>query len=140
MTLSLFRTMFYGLVIISVYRASNGDMQPNIWLFPLAVVLTIAGIGAAIGATLVLGWANAFGAKRGLRTTGIFACSRNPIYLVTWVGQIGWALLVPQPIIIFVLFIWGLLYWIAIPLEERWLQIQYGSDYSSYCVRTPRYF
>lgn len=139
-TLSLFRTMFYGLVAISIYRAMNGGMQPSIWLFPAAVFLTVFGIGTAVVATLVLGWTNAFGAKNGLKTTGLFALSRNPVYLMTWVGQIGWALLVPHPVILLVLLVWGVLYWIAIPLEEQWLESQYGDEFAGYSSKTPRYF
>lgn len=86
-----------------------------------------------------MGWRNAFGEKLGLRTTGWFSRSRNPIYLATWLGLIGWALLANAWMVTALLATWALFYAIAPMLEEPWLERQYGEDYRAYKAAVPRF-
>jgi len=104
------------------------------------MILLLCGFIIAFYATGALGWANAFGSKEGLRTDGIFAYSRNPIYVATWFGLAGWALLVPVASITVTLCLWALLYVVAIFLEERWLLKEYGKPFSEFCHTVRRFF
>ncbi|KHA54034.1 CzcN domain protein [Sulfitobacter geojensis] len=103
-------------------------------------MLLLCGFIIAFWATGALGWSNAFGSKEGLRTDGIFAYSRNPIYIATWFGLAGWALLVPTPFIVATLCFWALLYLVAIFLEERWLLEEYGEPFTEFCNTVRRFF
>ena len=70
---------------------------------------------------------------------GIFARTRNPIYLSLDLLAIGTFLI--QGILIFLLFTFvfvGMLH-ILIRLEERFLAETYGKDYRDYCARVRRY-
>lgn len=137
--ISLFRVMVYGLVILTALHIATSDTWSPDWPFVMGVMLVIIGFGLGFAATFGLGWRNAFGAKEGLRTDGLFRYSRNPIYVATWIGLSGWALITPDPIIIIVLALWAVGYLLAIFLEERWLTSQYGAAYQVYCQKVPRF-
>src|SRR5680860_1742671 len=82
--------------------------------------------------SLYLGWGNAHGKKKGLITHGIFAWSRNPTYMVSILGFLGWSVtvnalfvyLLTMPLIIF--------YIVALYLEVPWLEEQYGEEHRAY--------
>ena len=63
----------------------------------------------------------------------------NPIYIATWFGLAGWALLTPIPLVVATLFCWGLLYVVAIFMEEKWLAQEYGKSYHEYCRKVRRF-
>lgn len=107
--------------------------------YGLAGSLIVLGFGLAFWITLQLGWRNAFGEKLGLRTDGWFRFSRNPIYVATWIGLIGWGVLVNHTLVTVLLVLWGLMYLLAPVLEEPWLEKQYGEPYRNYKRSTPRF-
>ncbi|MCW8843566.1 MAG: isoprenylcysteine carboxylmethyltransferase family protein [Rhodobacteraceae bacterium] len=137
--MGLFRTMVYGLVVVSALHLWQSGAQVFSVVNISAILLIFIGFLIAFAATGVLGWSNAFGSKEGLRTSGIFKYSRNPIYIATWLGLAGWALLVPQAFVVAALLCWGLLYLVAIFLEERWLAQEYGDAFEAYCRSVRRY-
>ncbi len=136
---TLFRIMFYGLVTASLVFLWQSGLPALTASTSVGVVLIILGFVIALAATGTLGWSNAFGSKEGLRTNGIFAYSRNPIYVATWLGLAGWALILPTPIIVATLTCWAVLYLIAVFLEERWLGREYGEAFESYCRKVRRF-
>jgi protein-S-isoprenylcysteine O-methyltransferase Ste14 len=138
--MTLFRIVVYGLVIASIIYLWTYGLQSSTSVNILAMILLLCGFIIAFYATGALGWANAFGSKEGLRTDGIFAYSRNPIYVATWFGLAGWALLVPVASITVTLCLWALLYVVAIFLEERWLLKEYGKPFSEFCHTVRRFF
>lgn len=137
--MALFRIMLYGLVSSSFLHLWISGFTASPLRAALGIVLLFLGFAVAFWATGMLGWKNAFGAKEGLRTDGVFAWSRNPIYVATWLGLGGWALLVPHPVIVATLFCWGLLYLIAVFLEERWLAQEYGADFQEFRRKVRRF-
>ncbi len=136
---SLFRVMFYGLLIDSAGWLWLHAAGSSVAVLATSAALVAAGLGVALASTGVLGWGNAFGAQDGLRTDGIFAWSRNPIYVATFLAQAGWALGVADPVIRATLALWALLYLAAIFLEERWLSERYGAAFADYCRRVRRF-
>ncbi|MEQ3746397.1 MAG: methyltransferase [Henriciella sp.] len=104
------------------------------------VIMIFVGFGAAFRITFLMGWRNAFGEPTGLRTEGWFQHSRNPVYVATWIGLIGWGLVIPDPFIRVLLAFWGLLYLLAPLFEEPWLEREYGQAYLAYKKSTPRFF
>ncbi|MDX2483998.1 MAG: isoprenylcysteine carboxylmethyltransferase family protein [Pseudodonghicola sp.] len=138
--MTLFRIVVYGLVICSILYLWRIGLQFSTPAILLAILLIACGFAIALGSTVALGWTNAFGSKEGLRTDGIFRYSRNPIYVATWFGLAGWALLVPVPLVIATLMNWALLYLVAIFIEERWLTREYGEPFLEYCRKVRRFF
>ena len=133
----LFRGMLYPLVLLSVRVFEQTDYS---WLrLGLGGTLLILGFGTAIASTLNLGWKNAFGDRDGLVTNGWFSLSRNPVYVVSWFGMAGWALLVQSVMVSIILVLWALIYLIAIFLEERWLEQVYGEEFLAYKSRVRRF-
>ena len=138
--MTLFRIMVYGSITTSIWHVWRFGMDVSLARVWTAAFLIAIGFAGAFWATFGLGWKNAFGAKEGLRIEGAFSFSRNPIYVATWFGLAGWALLIPQTVIQVTLLCWAVMYLVAIFLEERWLRCQYGLTFESYCVKVRRFF
>lgn len=134
----LFRAMLYPLLVMSILEFSLSEIP--IIQFAIGSFLLVVGFGIALMSTFNLGWDNAFGDKQGLVTNGWFSHSRNPVYLVTWAGQLGWAILIPRLHVWIILALWAMLYLIAVHLEEKWLERRYGEEYLEYKNRVPRFF
>lgn len=132
----LFRVFFLVLVVLTFtdFQASN------LWRYLVGGVLFAVGFGFALRWTSLLGWRDAFGEATGLKTEGPFAWSRNPIYVVSIFGMVGWAIVVGSAFLTILLGIWSLLYVGAPFLEEPWLERQFGEEYRNYKKRVPRFF
>lgn len=135
----LFRFMFIGLVVLS-FLDFNALESTNFWLqFALGIPLVVLGFSAVLHATFYLGWKNAYGKRNGLKTKGWYSWSRNPIYVVSILGMIGWGLLVSSMFVYILLTLWAAMYIAAPFLEEPWLQQCYGKEYVSYKEEVPRF-
>ncbi|MCL2537605.1 MAG: isoprenylcysteine carboxylmethyltransferase family protein [Coriobacteriia bacterium] len=75
-----------------------------------------------------------------LITTGVFAYSRNPIYVCFGLFLIGLTLVFASPVIIVAHTAILLLMHRQVLREEVFLSQHYGADWTAYCGRTPRYF
>lgn len=136
----LFRLFLYPLILISLIVIEiplNGSDVIR-WIFGGA--LLFVGFGLAFRITYQMGWHNAFGARLGLKTDGWFSKSRNPIYVATWLGLIGWALVANSMIVTGLLLLWAIMYLAAPFVEEPWLEQQYGDLYRDYKKQVPRFF
>lgn len=131
----LFRVGLYPLIALSAILARDDGF----WMPVLGAVLILIGFGAAFAFTRKLGWRQAFGAATGLITSGPYAYSRNPVYVATWVGLLGWALCLPHPLVVLPLMLWAVMYVFAPFLEEPWLEDQFVSAYAAYKETTPRF-
>jgi len=132
----LFRVFFVALAILSV---TNFDPNRNRWGYIIGGALFVVGFGFAIRWTGFLGWRNAFGEAKGLKTEGPFAWSRNPIYVVSIIGMVGWGAIVGSAYVTILLILWALLYVGAPFLEEPWLDKEYGNEFRRYRERVPRF-
>lgn len=137
--LALFRLYLYPLIGLSllVFEPLDGTRA---WVqYGVGVVLLLIGFGMAIRITLYLGWRNAFGEKLGLITTGWFKWSRNPIYVFTWLGMVGWAMIANHLLVTILLSTWAIMYLVAPYFEEPWLEAEYGEDYFAYKQNVRRF-
>lgn len=134
----LFRVFFICLVALSVMTFTANVMP--IYRYILVLSLLVIGFGFAIHWTLFLGWRNAFGEAVELKTDGAYLWSRNPIYVVSIVGMIGWGILVSNVCVGSLLILWGLFYVLAPFLEEPWLEHQYQDEFRAYKSRVRRFF
>ena len=74
-----------------------------------------------------------------LVTTGIFAISRNPIYVSFAFFFLGIFLVMPTLIFMLIFLFAVLLFHRQVLREEKFLKSYYGKDYVRYCQRVPRY-
>ena len=130
----LFRSYFYGLLTVSAL-----DFEPTKNRLYAGLPLLIIGFGCALFWTNYLGWRNAFGKPDGLRTSGVYRFSRNPIYLASIIGMVGWAIVVPSWKVTVLLSLWAALYIVAPWVEEPWMTRKYGKAFVQYKESTPRF-
>src|SRR5260370_8207265 len=74
-----------------------------------------------------------------LVTTGIFAFSRNPIYVAFGFVLLGQFLVFSSWILLFYLVAAILLFHRQVSREDRYLRNHYGQQYSEYCDRARRH-
>lgn len=81
-----------------------------------------------------------FSNNANLLCSGIFAFSRNPIYLGMLMALIGWAFYLLNLVALFwaVLFFLWINFW-QIAVEEQHLRLQFGEDYHHYCQKVRRW-
>ncbi len=132
----VFRLFVIGLIVLSVLTYNS---QASVWRHLIGVPLLATGFGFALHWTNFLGWRNAFGEARGLKTDGPYRWSRNPIYVVTFVGLIGWSIIVAAPEVTGLLLFWAGFYTLAPFVEEPWLERKYGDAFRTYKSRVPRF-
>ena len=132
----LFRLFLYPLIALSVLTFEPAIESSNLVRYGSGLTLFTVGFGLALWITLQMGWRNAFGEKRGLVTDGWFRFSRNPVYVATWIGLVGWGLIANQLPVTILLLAWAALYLLAPFFEEPWLEAQYGAAYRDYKART----
>jgi protein-S-isoprenylcysteine O-methyltransferase Ste14 len=74
-----------------------------------------------------------------LITSGVFAVSRNPIYVGLWLVFVGQFLIFPNwiPLIYLSAVTW--LFHRQVLREEDFLKVHYGEEYAEYCDRVRRY-
>jgi protein-S-isoprenylcysteine O-methyltransferase Ste14 len=74
-----------------------------------------------------------------LVTTGVFACSRNPIYVAFSCVLLGQFLVFPNWILLVYLPAGIWLFHRQVLREEEFLRQHYGQEYAEYCRRVRRY-
>ena len=74
-----------------------------------------------------------------LVTSGMFAVSRNPIYVSFLLFFLGMFLLYPNLVILCVLVLFSLAVHRQVLREEAFLRAHYGREYEEYCRRVRRY-
>ena len=136
----LFRLFLYPLIALTITEFEWATDPASLARTSIGIILFCVGFGLAIKITLDMGWRNAFGEKKGLRTSGWFSRSRNPIYVATWIGLIGWASIANSLSVSILLALWAFLYVLAPFLEEPWLELQYGDAYREYRKTVRRFF
>lgn len=128
-----------------------------VWHFfwPVALLSPVIGIPAGallVGAAvwLFVGATRAFRAAgtpvpgnqptTAIVTTGPYRFSRNPIYLAFVVFQLGLALLVNSlSLVITLLPAFGLMAFVVVPREERYLMRRFPGDYAAYMASVRRW-
>lgn len=74
-----------------------------------------------------------------LVTTGMFALSRNPVYVCFLLFFLGMLLLYPNIVIAAVLVLFALAIHRQVLREEAFLRSHYGGEYGEYCKKVRRY-
>ena len=75
-----------------------------------------------------------------LKTTGIYARTRNPIYFSWWLSSIGITLTMHNVwLLILIPIQWVILTVVIRNTEEKWLYELHGEAYKDYCARVTRW-
>jgi protein-S-isoprenylcysteine O-methyltransferase Ste14 len=74
-----------------------------------------------------------------LATTGVFAFSRNPMYVAFMLILLGQFLIFSNPILLVYMVAAVWLIHRQVLREEDYLRKHYGQEYSEYCTRVRRY-
>lgn len=111
------------------------------WIRDLAELLGLALLAfAAFGRV----WCLIFVAGKkneALVTDGPYSVVRNPLYLFSFVGVIGFGLAVENPLLAgFLAVLFGIYYSCVVRKEERFLDSTFGTAFRDYCAGTPRWF
>lgn len=136
---NLFRLFLYPLIALTYVKFEVGEETSDTLRLAFGGALLCIGIGFAFWITVQMGWRNAFGEKRGLKTDGWFRWSRNPVYVVTWIGLVGWGVIAQDTQATFLLSLWALMYLLAPIVEEPWLERKYGQEYDAYRKQVRRF-
>lgn len=111
---------------------------PAILLCALGIVLMIAGIAVWFIGSMRSGMDDNIKENR-LKTDGIYAWVRNPMYSGCWLLITGISLMWHNIFLIPVFFInWGIMTIVLKHTEETWLRDLYGQEYEDYCKRVNR--
>lgn len=123
-----------------------GMVLPQAWR--LAGAVLAGGVGLALDLVGVAAFVRARTTvnpmrpqnTRALVQTGLYARSRNPMYLGQALMLAGWACWLGHPA--GVLALAALVAWLnrlQIAPEERWLRERFGAEFERYCERVPRW-
>lgn len=109
----------------------------------IGVGLCLAGIGLLLWSLISFGRSFRVGIDTEqpdkLITSGVFAVSRNPIYVAFWLVLLGQFLIFPNWIPLIYLGAGTWLLHRQVLLEEAYLKSHYGSEYEAYMRRVRRY-
>ena len=127
-------------IVIFCYVCSIGTLSglPALLMRIIGIVLMIAGILIWFIGAVRSDMDDSIKENR-LKTDGIYAWVRNPMYSGWWMLISGISLMWHNVWLIPVIFInWGIMTVVLKATEEKWLRDLYGQDYEDYCSRVNR--
>jgi protein-S-isoprenylcysteine O-methyltransferase Ste14 len=86
-----------------------------------------------------LGTHASVGVERDLKATGAYRYSRNPQYVGSTIGMLGYALICGSALALVVWALWCVWFALAPFAEEPWLREKLGAPYDDYTRRVRRY-
>jgi protein-S-isoprenylcysteine O-methyltransferase Ste14 len=111
----------------------------ELWIVWLGFFLTVAGLGFACWARVILGrnWSGVVQLKQDheLIVRGPYSFVRHPIYTGILLAFVGSAIAVGEWRALLAVVIVGLSFWRKLRLEERWLCELFGDQYREYMTR-----
>ncbi|MFC0250812.1 methyltransferase family protein [Massilia consociata] len=121
---------------------------PLAWLDrPAASMAGWVGLGVAVAWTVVaqvqmrMSWRIGIDRQHrtALVTTGLFALSRNPIFLAMRLSLLSLVLLRPNAVTVALMLVGEVLMQLQVRLEEAFLRELHGAPYAAYCARVRRW-
>ncbi|MVN88893.1 DUF1295 domain-containing protein [Deinococcus sp. HMF7620] len=106
-------------------------------------LLMVGALGLTLVAQTQMGTSWRIGLDEGARTalvqSGVFARSRNPIFLAMRLMLLGFFLVAPNVLTLTLLVAGDILMQVQVRLEEAYLQGVHGETYAAYRARVPRW-
>ena len=127
-------------VVVFYYVCKIGTLSglSAILLCTVGIILAMAGIVIWFIGAMRSGMDDNIKENR-LKTNGIYAWVRNPMYSGWWMLITGISLMWHNFLLIPVFFInWGIMTIVLKSTEEKWLRDLYGHEYEEYCKRVNR--
>ena len=118
------------------------DYTPDVQKLLAAVFLIPANL-IIVPAYLSMGLITNIGlptGKHALRTNGIYAISRNPMYASFFFMNTATFLFLPSLLLLVVMLYGMIVHHFIILGEEKFLENEFGDEYRKYKARVPRYF
>jgi protein-S-isoprenylcysteine O-methyltransferase Ste14 len=121
------------------------EVSPSPWNL-LGLILVLVGTTGLIGGLSLHSAQSPSGIewdldKSYLLTRGLYAFSRNPMYLSELTLLLGWVIFYGSFALLITLVIWYLFFnYSQVPLEERVMEAHFGDGYREYKKRVPRWF
>jgi protein-S-isoprenylcysteine O-methyltransferase Ste14 len=139
----VFTVLGLGMLLLSNPRYLLGDASLDPWMDALGVFIVLLGLtvrAVTIGYEyIVRGGRNRQVYADYLVQGGIYAHTRNPMYLGNCLMILGWALIVNAPEFYLVALPLTVLFYAAIiAAEETYLREKFGPEFEAYCVRVNR--
>lgn len=129
-----------GLLVLTYVMVLRPPALFPAWAVGLGQLLGFVLLGAAAFGRI---WCSVYVAGRKndvLVTEGPYSVVRNPLYAFSFLGAVGFGLMVENPILALLLAIGFLLYYRAVVREEEALLAgAFGEVYAAYRERTPRW-
>lgn len=135
---TLFRMMFASIVLLCMLDYQGIGSVASLRAIA-GWMMVLVGFGLATFVTVKLGWEDAHGEANQLRTDGWFSWSRNPIYVLSFVGMTGIVIAVNSWYVNCLLGLWAGMYMLAPYAEEPWLEKAFGDEYRDYVSKVPRF-
>lgn len=144
----LYRPAKYSIVVLwaaMALRSWGADLsftrvpEPLRWI---ALALWVAGFALLFMGRFGLGASFRMGSpleKTGLRTSGLFRFSRNPMYLGVYSTLLAAFLYTLNPIVFFLAVFVVAVHHKIVLAEEQYLSGVFGEEYADYCCRVRRY-
>jgi len=141
-----FAFFYFYLVFAAAFRWPTVSRQAFFHSATIAwigVALCLAGLASLFWSLVSFGRSFRVGIDREnpdkLVTSGIFAVSRNPIYVAFWLILLGQFLVFPNWILLIYFIAATALFHRQVLREETYLATHYGAEYAAYCQRVRRY-
>jgi protein-S-isoprenylcysteine O-methyltransferase Ste14 len=141
---AVFPAVFLGLALASTPLVPRGPWRWDLALDLLGIAVALSGQAlraAVIGLAYIRrgGLAGKVHADK-LVTTGLFAHSRNPLYVGNFLALLGFCL-VHNSLLCYLAGIpfFAFAYLAIVVTEEDFLARRFGADYADYCRRVPRF-
>lgn len=130
----------FGVVIALVLFTSHIWPEPGVFEFMLEAVgflmVVVAVFGRLWSSVFICGYKT----KRVIQF-GPYSVTRNPLYVFSFIGAIGFGLVTQSLTITFLIFlIYVLIYARTVAFEEKKLEEALGVQYLQYKANTPRFF
>ena len=139
----VFTAIVLGALLVSTPRYVLGRADLDPWMDALGVLVALLGLAVravTIGYEyIVRGGRNRQVYADRLVQGGIYAHTRNPMYLGNGLILLGWALIVNAPEFYAVALPLTMLFYAAIiAAEEAYLRDKFGAEFDAYCARVSR--
>ena len=150
-TFVFFRTAITAAMLARAFwPALDSYLLACTWL--MTPVVVVSGVAVMVGAFTVVvvlnltmgdAWRSGLAAAGGpppLITKGVFAWTRNPMFLAVQVAQLGFFLAFPSGFTLLCLVVGVVVLHLQVRLEEAHLSRIHGEAYRDYAAQTPRWF
>ena len=127
-----------GVLVVGLLDWDSGVLS-HPGRFPIGGVLFACGSGFALWGYLGLGVRASQGRHEGLVARGAYGYSRNPQYVGTIVGFLGYAIACNSEFAFVAWLLWSAWFIMAPFAEEPWMREQIGAAYDEYAATVPRF-